>query len=62
VLNGYGCSDSMLPVSGFLCDITGNYDATFYIAGVFTSAAGIIYILVPVVLRLVNRLLERCPY
>jgi len=52
----------MLSVSGFLCDITCNYDATFYIAGVFTSAAGIIYILVPVVLRLVNRLLERCPY
>ena len=35
------------PLAGWICDVTGSYDASFYIAGAFIMLSGVIPIMLP---------------
>ena len=37
-----------LLFSGWLCDVTGRYDATFFSAGICVAGAGLVYLILPV--------------
>lgn len=49
----------MFFVSGWLCDITGKYDLSFYLAGMFIAISGLMLVILPLIKRYKRFMVER---